>query len=160
MCLIALSTIDFPVTNPVAAVCGSCIHFKMIFNAFWNSFNPFTGVYDLQGNVHVEIGDRIITGDAAQVSMYKLEVHGQGNITLREGDITFDCDTVDVYGKAKTAYVAGNMNFTQGDMIISADTGSFNWSTKNAVFNGNVIVNGEPKNGEVIYNVREKVFVN
>lgn len=45
-------------------------------------------------------------------------------------------------------------------MIISADTGSFNWSTKNAVFNGNVIVNGEPKNGEVIYNVREKVFVN
>ena len=40
------------------------------------------------------------------------------------------------------------------------DTGSFNWSTKNAVFNGNVIVNGEPKNGEVIYNVREKVFVN
>ena len=49
---------------------------------------------------------------------------------------------------------------TQGDMIISADTGSFNWSTKNAVFNGNVIVNGEPKNGEVIYNVREKVFVN
>ncbi|WP_443686209.1 LptA/OstA family protein, partial [Phascolarctobacterium faecium] len=124
------------------------------------TFNPFTGVYDLQGNVHVEIGDRIITGDAAQVSMYKLEVHGQGNITLREGDITFDCDTVDVYGKEKTAYVAGNMNFTQGDMIISADTGSFNWSTKNAVFNGNVIVNGEPKNGEVIYNVREKVFVN
>ena len=47
--------------------------------------------------------------------------------------------------KKKTAYVAGNMNFTQGDMIISADTGSFNWSTKNAVFNGNVIVNGEPK---------------
>ena len=42
------------------------------------TFNPFTGVYDLQGNVHVEIGDRIITGDAAQVSMYKLEVHGQG----------------------------------------------------------------------------------
>ena len=92
--------------------------------------------------------------------MYKLEVHGQGNITLREGDITFDCDTVDVYGKEKTAYVAGNMNFTQGDMIISADTGSFNWSTKNAVFNGNVIVNGEPKNGEVIDNVRERVFVN
>ena len=124
------------------------------------TFNPFTGVYDLQGNVHVEIGDRIITGDAAQVSMYKLEVHGQGNITLREGDITFDCDTVDVYGKEKTAYVAGNMNFTQGDMIISADTGSFNWSTKNAVFNGNVIVNGEPKNGEVMYYVREKFFLN
>lgn len=30
------------------------------------TFNPFTGVYDLQGNVHVEIGDRIITGDAAK----------------------------------------------------------------------------------------------
>ena len=112
------------------------------------TFNPFTGVYDLQGNVHVEIGDRIITGDAAQVSMYKLEVHGQGN------------DTVDVYGKEKTAYVSGNMHFTQGDLIIRADTGSFNWGTKNAVFNGNVIVNGEPKSGEVIYNVREKVFVN
>lgn len=109
------------------------------------TFNPFTGVYDLQGNVHVEIGDRIITGDAAQVSMYKLEVHGQGNITLREGDITFDCDTVDVYGKEKTAYVEGNMRFTHGDLKIAADTGRFNWSTKNAVFNGNVIVNGQPK---------------
>ncbi len=124
------------------------------------TFNPFTGVYDLQGNVLVEIGDRIITGDAAQVSMYKLEVHGQGNITLREGNITFDCDTVDVYGKKKTAYVAGNMLFSQGNLKISADRGNFNWGTKNAIFNGNVLVDGQPKNGEVIYNVRDKVFVN
>lgn len=122
------------------------------------TFNPFTGVYDLQGNIHVEIGDRIITGDAAQVSMYKLEVHGQGNITLRENDISFHCDTVDVYGKDKTAYVAGNMYFTQGDLVIRADTGSFCWSTKNAVFNGNVTVNGEPRDNEVIYNVRSKTF--
>lgn len=123
------------------------------------NFNPFTGVYDLQGNVHVEIGDRIITGNAAQVSMYKLEVHGQGNITLQEGDITFNCDTVDVYGKEKTAYVAGNMLFTHGDLKITADNGNFNWSTKNAVFTGNVSVNGVPQSGPVVYNVREKAFV-
>lgn len=123
------------------------------------TFNPFTGVYDLRGNVHVEIGDRIITGDAAQVSMYKLEVHGQGNITLREDDITFRCNTVDVYGKKKTAYVAGNMQFSQGDLVIKADSGSFCWGTKNAVFNGNVTVNGEPRSNEVVYNVREKVFI-
>lgn len=122
------------------------------------SFNPFTGVYDLQGNVHVEIGDRIITGDAAQVGTYTLEVHGQGNITLRESDIAFDCDTVDVYGREKTAYVNGDMRFTQGDLVITADNGSFNWGTKNAVFTGNVVVNGTPQSGAITYNVRDKTF--
>lgn len=124
------------------------------------TFNPFTGVYDLKGNVHVEIGDRIITGDAAQVYMYKLEVHGQGNITLKEGDITFSCNTVDVYGSEKTAYVNGNMSFLQGDLIISAETGSFNWSTKNATFIGNVVVNNQPQSGTIVYNVQSKTFVN
>ncbi|MFQ9935594.1 MAG: hypothetical protein ACLRXQ_05670 [Phascolarctobacterium faecium] len=60
------------------------------------TFNPFTGVYDLQGNVHVEIGDRIITGDAAQVSMYKLGYMDKVILPARRS-ITFDCDTVDVY---------------------------------------------------------------
>ena len=45
------------------------------------TFNPFTGVYDLKGHVHVDLGDRVIDGDAAQVYLYQLEVHAQGNIS-------------------------------------------------------------------------------
>ncbi len=125
------------------------------------TFNPFTGVYDLKGNVHVDLGDRVIYGDTAQVYLYQLEVHAQGNISLTDkpAGIHFDCDSVKVCGSEKTAYVSGSMVFTQDDLRITADTGSFNWKTKNAVFSGNVAVNGSPAQGDVTYNVRDRKFL-
>ena len=73
------------------------------------TFNPFTGVYDLKGHVHVDLGDRVIDGDAAQVYLYQLEVHAQGNISLTDKPtgIHFDCDSVEVKGNERTAYVNG-----------------------------------------------------
>ena len=125
------------------------------------TFNPFTGVYDLKGNVHVDLGDRVIDGDEAQVYLYQLRVTAQGNISLTDkpSGIHFDCDRVEVIGNERTAYVTGNMVFTQEDLRITADSGSFNWKTKNAVFKGNVAVNGVPQQGDVTYNVRDKKFL-
>ena len=125
------------------------------------TFNPFTGVYDLKGNVHVDLGDRVIDGDEAQVYLYQLRVTAQGNISLTDkpSGIHFDCDRVEVIGNERTAYVTGNMVFTQDDLRITADSGSFNWKTKNAVFKGNVAVNGTPQQGDVTYNVRDKKFL-
>ncbi len=125
------------------------------------TFNPFTGVYDLKGNVHVDLGDRVIDGDEAQVYLYQLRVTAQGNISLTDkpSGIHFDCDRVEVIGNERTAYVTGNMVFTQDDLHITADSGSFNWKTKNAVFKGNVAVNGTPQQGDVTYNVRDKKFL-
>lgn len=125
------------------------------------TFNPFTGVYDLKGNVHVDLGDRVIDGDEAQVYLYQLRVTAQGNISLTDkpSGIHFDCDRVEVIGNERTAYVTGNMVFTQDDLRITADSGSFNWKTKNAVFKGNVAVNGAPQQGDVTYNVRDKKFL-
>lgn len=125
------------------------------------TFNPFTGVYDLQGHVHVDLGDRVIDGDAAQVYLYELKVTAQGNISLTDkpSGIHFDCDRVEVIGSERTAYVTGNMVFTQENLRITADTGSFNWKTKNAVFSGSVSVNGTPQQGDVTYNVRDKKFL-
>ena len=125
------------------------------------TFNPFTGVYDLKGNVHVDLGDRVIDGDEAQVYLYQLRVTAQGNISLTDkpSGIHFDCDRVEVIGNERTAYVTGNMVFTQDDLRITADSGSFNWKTKNAVFKGNVAVNGKPQQGDVTYNVRDKKFL-
>ena len=40
------------------------------------TFNLY-GSYDLKGHVHVDLGDRVIDGDAAQVYLYQLEVHAQ-----------------------------------------------------------------------------------
>ena len=75
------------------------------------TFNPFTGVYDLKGNVHVDLGDRVIDGDAAKVYLYQLKVTAEGNISLTDKPtgIHFDCDKVDVIGNEKTAYVSGSM---------------------------------------------------
>ena len=125
------------------------------------TFNPFTGVYDLKGNVHVDLGDRVIDGDEAQVYLYQLRVTAQGNISLTDkpSGIHFDCDRVEVIGNERTAYVTGNMVFTQDNLRITADSGSFNWKTKNAVFKGNVTVNGTPQQGDVTYNVRDKKFL-
>ena len=125
------------------------------------TFNPFTGVYNLKGNVHVDLGERVIDADAAQVFMYKMEVYGQGNIHLfdKKDHISFYCDKVEVFGNKRTAYVVGNMCFKQDDLTILADKGSFNWKTKLAVFSGNVKVNGESKPTDITYNVRSKQFI-
>lgn len=125
------------------------------------TFNILTGVYDLQGNVTVKFPsdrmDLIISGDAAQVSLYKMEVHAQGNISLQcDKDTSFACDRVDVYHKNRTAYVTGSAVFRCGSDTITADRGAYCWKTKLAVFSGSVSVNGKAHPGDVEYNVKEK----
>lgn len=140
-----------------------CLGAEPVIKSDTRTFNPLTGVYDLQGNVYVQFPAHdtmlTITGDQTMVSLYKLEVHGQGNITLTYDDLKFHCDKVDVYHKARTAYVTGNCSFVTGAVSISADNGSFNWKSKLASFEGNVKVNGVPKNGIVTYNVMTNSFV-
>ena len=127
------------------------------------TFNPMTGVYDLQGNVFVQfpVHDTTltITGDSTKVYMYAMEVHGNGNIRLSFGDMHFNCDKVDVYHSNRTAYVTGKLHFNDNATTITADSGSYNWSTKVAAFHGNVIVNGTLHDGDVAYNVVEKRIV-
>ena len=124
------------------------------------TFNPMTGVYDLQGNVFVQfpVHDTTltITGDSTKVYMYAMEVHGNGNIRLSFGDMHFNCDKVDVYHSNRTAYVTGKLHFNDNATTITADSGSYNWSTKVAAFHGNVNVNGTPHDGDIAYNVVEK----
>ena len=140
-----------------------CLAAEPVIKSDTRTFNPLTGVYDLQGNVYVQFPAHdtmlTITGDQTMVSLYKLEVHGQGNITLTYDDLKFHCDKVDVYHKTRTAYVTGSCNFVTGAVSISADKGSFNWKTKLASFEGNVKVNGVPQKGAVTYNVLSKSFV-
>lgn len=124
------------------------------------TFNPLTGVYDLQGNVFVQFPAHdttlTITGDATKVYLYAMEVHGQGNIRLSFGDMSFACDKLDVYHSGRTAYVNGNLVFNDNSNKITADSGSYCWKTKIAAFHGNVTVNGQPHDGDVAYNVIEK----
>lgn len=127
------------------------------------TFNPLKGIYNLQGNVFVQFPARdktlTITGDATQVYLYAMEVHGQGNINLSYDDLNFKCDKVDVYHSDSTAYVTGNLVFTQAANRITADKGTFNWKTKLAEFDGNVTVNGQPHNGVLSYDVIQQKIV-
>ncbi len=127
------------------------------------TFNPMTGVYNLQGNVFVQFpvhdSTLTITGDSTQVHMYSMEVHGQDNIRLSFGDLHFNCDKVDVYHSNSTAYVTGNLRFNDSSTTITADSGSYSWKSKVASFHGNVVVNGTPHDGDVAYNVAEKRIV-
>lgn len=127
------------------------------------TFDILKGIYDLQGNVFVQLPARdktlTIKGDRTSVHLYKMEVHGKGNITLIYDDLDFKCDTVDVYHKGRTAYIAGNINFEHGDIKVTADKGSFNWKTKLATFESNVFVNDKPYQGKITYNVIEKKLI-
>lgn len=136
---------------------------EVVIQSDTRTFDILKGVYDLNGNVFVQLPARdktlTIKGDRTTVHLYKMEVHGKGNITLIYDDLDFRCDAVDVYHKNRTAYVIGNMNFQHGKTKISADKGNFNWKTKLASFEGNVIVNGKKHPGKVTYNIVEKKIV-
>lgn len=140
-----------------------CLAAEPVIKSDTRTFNPLKGEYNLQGNVFVQFPAHdsllTITGDQTMVSLYKLEVHGQGNITLAYENLSFKCDRVDVYHSTRTAHVTGNCSFVNGNNVITADQGSFNWKTKLATFEGNVKVNGQPKNNRVIYNVLKQSFV-
>lgn len=124
------------------------------------TFNPIKGIYDLRGNVFVQFPTHdttlTITGDQTTVHLYNMEVHGQGNIKLSFGDMHFNCDKVDVYHSDRTAYVNGSLNFQDEAVNITADSGSYCWKTKLAAFHGNVMVNGQPQEGDIAYHVLTK----
>ena len=127
------------------------------------TFDVLKGVYELRGNVYVNLPIRkkklAVKADRASVHIYDLEVHCSGNINLVYNDLNFKCDTVDVFHEGRIAYVTGNLQFDDGKTKIMADKGSYCWKTKLAIFEGNVVVNGEPKNNSVTYHVVNKKIV-
>ena len=90
----------------------------------------------------MDLGDRVIDGDAAQVYLYQLEVHAQGNISLTDKPtgIHFDCDSVEVKGNERTAYVNGNMVLPRITCVLPPITAALTGKPKIAVFSGNVTV--------------------
>lgn len=140
-----------------------CLAADPVITSDSRTFNPFTGVYDLKGNVFVQFpaNNTLLTikGDTTQVCIYTMEIHGQGNISLTFDNLNFNCDKVDVYNSNKTAFVSGNLNFADTGIVITADTGSYSWDSKLAAFHGNVKVNGQPHDGDVAYNVITKKIV-
>ena len=109
----------------------------------------------------MDLGDRVIDGDAAQVYLYHWRfMHRQYQPYRQAYRHPFRLRQRRSNRHERTAYVKGSMVFTQDDLRITADNGSFNWKTKNAVFSGNVTVNGTPHAGDLTYNVRDKkIFI-
>lgn len=136
---------------------------EVIIQSDTRTFDIMKGIYNLKGNVHVQIPTKekmlTIKGDQTAVSLFKKEVHGAGNITLIYDDLNFNCDKVDVYHKDRTAYVNGNIKFKHDKTKITSDKASFSWKTKLAIFEGNVLVNGKAQDKMAIYHVIQKKFL-
>jgi len=111
---------------------------KPIIRADKQHFDIHTGLYMLNGNVYLEVKNRIITAGQAKVSIASFEVWGSGGITVTQGDIYFTGDSIYVHGTSDQATIEGNINFSRTNIKITADRVDYNWRDKNAVFNGNV----------------------
>ncbi len=113
---------------------------KPVISSDSNYLDINTGRYILEGHVRVEVNNRIITADKAQVSIASLEVWGQGNITVTQDDITFTGDSCYVSGSDKEAVISGRTKFDRTGLNIRADNAKFNWDTKIANFDDNVVL--------------------
>lgn len=111
---------------------------KPIIKADQQHLDINTGLYMLNGNVYIEVKNRIITAGQAKVSISSLEVWGSGGITVTQGDIYFTGDSIYVHGTNDQANIEGNINFSRTNIKITADRVDYNWRDKNAVFSGNV----------------------
>ncbi|WP_378953803.1 LptA/OstA family protein [Pelosinus sp. sgz500959] len=120
-----------------------------------------TGLYMLDGNVYIEVKNRIITAGQAKVSLASLEVWGTGGITVTQDDIYFTGDKVYVYGSSERATIEGNINFSRTNTTVTADRVDYSWRDKNAVFSGNVKVTQNDNTftaDSIKYNIETNTF--
>lgn len=135
---------------------------KPIITADQQYFDVNTGLYVLNGNVYIEVKNRIITANQAKVNMASLEVWGSGGITVTQDDISFTADNVYVYGTQDRATVDGNVNFSRTNLNVTSNQVDYNWRDKTATFKGNVQVtqNGNSFSTESIkYNIPTNTFL-
>jgi len=127
----------------LALLCLSTIAFanKPSITSDNNYLDINTGRYILNGHVRIDTGSRVITADAAQVSITSLEVWGQGNITVTQDDIVFTGDKVYANGNNTEASIDGRVDLERKGLSITADSVKFNWDTKIAEFYDNVNAN-------------------
>jgi len=134
---------------------------KPIIKADQQYFDINTGLYILNGNVYLEVKNRIITAGQAKVNMASLEVWGTGGITVTQDDIYFTGDSVYIYGASDRASIEGKIFFSRTNTKVTAERADYNWRDKNAVFSGNVEVtqNGNVSTFDSIqYNMETDTF--
>ncbi|MDF2636701.1 MAG: lptD 1 [Pelosinus sp.] len=135
---------------------------KPVVTADRTYFDINTGLYVLNGNVYIEVSNRVITAGQAKVNPASLEVWASGGISVKQRDIYFTGDSVHVYGTKDQARIDGGVNLSRNGLSISADGVDFNWRTRVAVFGGNVRVTEAGTNwsaDSVRYNVDSNCFL-
>lgn len=135
---------------------------KPVITADKTYFDVNTGLYVLDGNVRVEVRDRLITAAHAKVSVSSMEVWGTGGIYFKQGDINFTGGSVYVYGTKKYAKIDGGVDYSTSGLSIIADRGEYNWGTKIANFEGNVKItqDGEIREADsAAFNVETNSFI-
>lgn len=140
---------------------GTTLAAKPIIKSDRTYFDVATGLYVLNGNVYIEVGNRIIKANQAKVDLASLEVWANGGVSVTQGDIYFTGESVYVYGSQKLAQISGGVSFSRTGVAITADSVDYNWQQKVAVFSGNVnVTQGDNcwSADRVNYNVQTNVF--
>ncbi len=126
------------------------------------SFNIFSLVYTLKGDVHIRHKNRAIRSDFAEYKLTSQEVKARGNIEFSDNNFSATCDELYAPTRADRVDLIGNVTFQKGNITVHADRASFNWKSKIATFEGNVNANhnGEIKDSQYLqYNVATGQFI-
>lgn len=103
-------------------------------------FDVNSGLYILEGNVSIEVKNRLITAGQAKVNLGNLTVWGAGGVSVTQDDLKFRGDSVTVYGSQDKASITGHVELSRSNLSIAAEQVEYNWREKIAEFSGNVKV--------------------
>ena len=149
------------VASVIALATGLTEAAKPVITADTTYFDASTGLYVLDGNVRIEVRNRVMTAGHAKVSMSSMEVWGTGGVTFKKGQYHFAGGSVYVYGKKNYAKIDGGVDFFTPDLHITSDRAEYNWETSTGTFSGNVHVtqNGQSWTADtVVYNIDKNEF--
>ena len=149
------------IASVIAVATGLTEAAKPVITADSTYFDASTGLYVLDGNVRVEVRNRIMTAAHAKVSLSSMEVWGTGGVTFQKGQYYFSGGSVYVYGRKNYAKIDGGVDFSLPNLHITADRAEYNWETSVGIFRGNVHVtqNGESWTSDtVVYNIDKNEF--
>ncbi len=139
-CAAAFAANTQPVTEirPITSLTASV---QPVISANSVRYDEQLGRYICHGNVRINLGDRLIAADEAQITSDLSAIWTQGHAKLTEGENTFSSEAIYARPLDSVAYFFGDRcKLKRPGLAIDSDSIEYNWQDKTADFDGHVLL--------------------